>query len=141
MSFNAVHNGKIEKGRGGQNMIGRWMEVTENSSAEEKEAFYKEFMEVVDDYTKFPKPRGKGGAQFINECSSSMLSGFEALGRIQRMDWVAEAIDKLEIGKEHLKGPSFEMWIRHIRGRVQRDSAQKAKKNLEQLHELYPKYY
>ena len=115
-------------------MFGLWEEINENSSEEEINAFVSELMEYVDLYVTFPKPRGKGGAPVTNDCTSSMLCGFEALGRCKRMDVVIEIVEKLEAGKEHLKGPNFEMWMGHIRARVRdRDG-----KNIMSLSKLRP---
>ncbi len=122
-------------------MFGKWSEINENSSEKEIEQFYDELLAIVDDYTTFPKPRGKGGAPFINECTSSIMSGVEALGRIQRMDLVIQILDKLAENKEHLKGPNYEMWIGHIKRCAKGDSVQKAKENYAKLHDLRPDLY
>ncbi len=122
-------------------MLGRWEKITEDSSDEDIEAFFYELMQVVDDYIEFPKPRGKGGAPFINECTSSILSGFKVLGRLERMDWALEILNKLEKGKEHLKGPSYELWIMHLKGQAKGNNAQQCKRNYEALAKLRPDLY
>lgn len=95
-------------------MFGKWTEINEHSSEQEIQGFIDELMSYVDLYVTYPKPRGYGGAPVINDCTSSMLCGFEALGRCGRMDVVSDILDKLIEGKDHLKGPNYPMWISHI---------------------------
>ena len=95
-------------------MFGKWKEINEHSSEQEIQGFIDELMSYVDLYVTYPKPRGYGGAPVINDCTSSMLCGFEALGRCGRMEVVSDILDKLIEGKDHLKGPDYPMWISHI---------------------------
>lgn len=95
-------------------MFGKWKEINANSSEAEIQAMIDELMPCVELYVTHPKPRGYGGAPVINDCTSSMLCGFEALGRCGRMDVVSDILDKLIVGKDHLKGPDYCMWISHI---------------------------
>lgn len=95
-------------------MFGKWKEINTHSSEAEIQAMIDELMPCVELYVTHPKPRGYGGAAVINDCTSSMLCGFEALGRCGRMDVVSVILDKLIDGKDHLKGPDYCMWISHI---------------------------
>ena len=95
-------------------MFGKWKEINANSGEAEIQAMIDELMPYVELYVTHPKPRGYGGAPVINDCTSSMLCGFEALGRCGRMDVVSDILDKLIVGKDHLKGPDYCMWISHI---------------------------
>lgn len=95
-------------------MFGKWKEINTHSSEAEIQAMIDELMSCVELYVTHPKPRGYGGAPVINDCTSSMLCGFEALGRCGRMDVVSAILDKLIDGKDHLKGPDYCMWISHI---------------------------
>ena len=95
-------------------LFGKWKEINPHSSEAEIQLMIDELMSCVELYVTHPKPRGYGGAPVINDCTSSMLCGFEALGRCGRMDVVSDILDKLIEGKEHLKGPDYCMWIAHI---------------------------
>lgn len=91
-------------------MFGIWREIDKNTPKKEFDEFWNQLKDYVDLYVTFPKPRGKGGAPVINECTSSIESGLKALARAGKVDLVSDIFDKLVEGKEHLKGPNYTMW-------------------------------
>ena len=119
-------------------MFGLWKDIDENVSESVFAEFVNELMDKVNLYVTHPKPRGLGGAPVINDCTSSMLCGLEALGRCRRMDIVSDILDKLIEGKDHLKGPDYVLWMSHIQRSVDgyfRDG------NFAKLFELNPKAF
>ena len=119
-------------------MFGKWKEINEHSSELEIRGFIDELMSYVDLYVTYPKLRGYGGAPVINDCTSSMLCGFEALGRCGRMDVVSDILDKLIEGKDHLKGPDYPMWISHIQRCV---DGFHSRGNFEKVFSLNPRAF
>ena len=119
-------------------MFGKWKDINSGSSEETINLMIDELMLYVNIYVAHPKPRGYGGAPVINDCTSSMLCGIEALGRCGRMDVVSIILEKLIDGREHLKGPDYSLWMSHIQRCVKSNCSEN---NFEKIFELNPKAF
>lgn len=76
---------------------------------DEKDAFIRQLLQDVDNYTAEKKP--KGYSKRINHITTQIMLGIEALSKLHRMDVAAQIFRKITEGRKFITGPSFESWM------------------------------
>lgn len=80
----------------------------------DNDEYVNDILQQVEDYTTFPKPRGKGGAPNINRMSQNIHNSFELLARMGRLDVISKIIGRFAEVKDVLAPVSFDSWISHL---------------------------
>lgn len=80
----------------------------------DNDEYVNDILQQVEDYTTFPKPRGKGGAPNINRMSQNIHNSFELLARMGRLDVISKIIGRFAEVKDVLAPVRFDSWISHL---------------------------
>lgn len=88
-------------------------------------AYIEELRKDISDYTALPRPRGFSYRK--DEVISDIRKSFEILGKLNRIDFIAEILYKLDAAKSHLVGRPFIKWVSDVECL-----------NRKQFHMLYP---
>lgn len=85
-----------------------------DSTASDNDDYVTDILQQVQDYTTYPRPRGKGNAQSVNRMSQNIHNSFELLARMGRLDVISKIITRFAEVKDVLAPVQFDTWISHL---------------------------